>query len=436
MRYSLKNGILWLFIYILLALIPMLIAIAGELPEYRTFWIEFGVALGFIGLSLFALQFLFSGRFRRIAPKYGMDNIINYHREIGIVAFFLILAHPLILLIAEPEFIVYFDPRVNFFRAIALSFVTIAIILITVTSIWRITFKLQYEHWRLLHGVLGLAIVFIGVTHSIQVSHYLEPLWKKLSLGAVMAGAMYLVIHTRLVRPWLMKKYPYKVTDVNEEIGDATSLTIKPEGHEKMNFIPGQFAWLTLGDTPYTLQQHPFSFASSASDSTITFTATPEGDFTSTWKDIEPGTQAWLEGPFGSFTPVENSHLFLIMGGIGVTPAMSMLRTLRDEGDNRKATLMYANKAYDDIAFRDELEEMKNDIDLKVVHVLEEPPEDWEGEEGFVTKDILEKHLSENPNEYVYYICGPDPMMDKVSIALHDLGIKWNHIYMERFQIV
>jgi len=436
MRYSIKNGILWLSIYVLLALIPMLIAVAGDIPEYRTFWIEFGVALGFIGLSMFALQFIFSGRIRRIAPRFGNDNILNFHRQIGITAFFLILAHPVTLIIADPGFISYFDPRVNFMRAIALSFVTIAIIVITITSIWRITFKLQYEHWRLLHGFLALSIVFIGVAHAIQVSHYLEPLWKKVGLGAIMTAAMYMVIHTRVVRPWMNKKKPYRITKVKAEIGGCQTLYLKPEGYHKMSYIPGQFAWITIGPTPFSLQQHPFSFASSARSDEIKFTAKTDGDFTSTWEDMKSGTRAWLEGPFGSFTPVKDLHVFLVMGGIGITPAMSMLRTMRDDKDPRKVVLVYANKSFEDITFRHEIEELSHEINLKVVHVLEEPPEDWEGEEGIVTEELLEKHLPENHNDYRYFICGPDPMMDIASISLYDLGIKWNHIYMERFQIV
>src|SRR5690625_7624529 len=90
------------------------------------------VALGFVGLALFGLLFLFSGRFVRIAPVFGMDNILNFHREIGILAFFLVLAHPVTLLIAEPEFLSYFDPSVNLPRALALSFVTVALLVILV----------------------------------------------------------------------------------------------------------------------------------------------------------------------------------------------------------------------------------------------------------------------------------------------------------------
>lgn len=179
MKYSYTRAFLWLTIYILFSLIPLAIATTGSLPEKRTFWIEFGVALGFIGLAMFVLQFVFSGRITQIAPTFGMDNILHFHRKMGLIAFVFVLMHPITLILANPAFLSYFDPGVNLWRAIALSFVTVALILITATSIWRTSFKLNYEKWRLVHGIAALAIVFIGLVHALQVGHYLEPFWKK-----------------------------------------------------------------------------------------------------------------------------------------------------------------------------------------------------------------------------------------------------------------
>src|SRR5688572_4394560 len=101
MKYSYTRAFLWLTIYILLALVPLAIAIAADVPKFRSFWIEVGVALGFIGLAMLALQFLFSGRFAGIAPTFGMDNILQFHKYIGMVAFFFVIAHPVTLIIAN-----------------------------------------------------------------------------------------------------------------------------------------------------------------------------------------------------------------------------------------------------------------------------------------------------------------------------------------------
>ncbi|MCH8557689.1 MAG: cytochrome-b5 reductase [Balneolia bacterium] len=151
---------------------------------------------------------------------------------------------------------------------------------------------------------------------------------------------------------------------------------------------------------------------------------------------MKPGTTVFLEGPFGSFVPEPDSNLFLIMGGIGVTPAMSMLRTMRDDKDKRKAILIFANETYDDIIFLHELEELSREINLEIIHVLEKAADDWEGERGLIDEELLSRYIPENPEEFMFFICGPGPLMDVSSIALHDLGVAWNHIYMERFSIV
>jgi predicted ferric reductase len=442
MRYSYRRGFSWLLLFTVLALLPLGLALLGPIPVARSFWIEFGVALGFIALGIFGLMFLFSGRFAWIAPTFGMDNIVHFHRKMGIVAFLFALAHPLTLILADTEFLQYFDPRVNLLRAIALSYVTVALVSIMGTSLWRIAFKLDYERWRLLHGFLALSIVFVGVVHSVQVGHYLEPLWKKVALALLMGACMYLVLHTRLVRPWLNRKKPYRVTKVNDERDECWTLTLKPESGKKMAFRPGQFAWITVNDSPFSLQQHPFSFASSARSQTIRFTAKESGDFTSTFKDIPEGATVYLEGPFGSFTPEPDSHLFLVMGGIGITPGMSMLRTMRDDNDPRKAILLYASKKWEDVTFREELTELSKAIDLQVVHVIEdvpdeeELPEDVDGEGGRIDEKMLAKYLPENKDAYMFFICGPGPLMDVVEIGLHNLGVDWRRIYSERFEIV
>lgn len=73
---------------------------------------------------------------------------------------------------------------------------------------------------------------------------------------------MYLVIHTRLVRPRKNKKKPYVITDIKEQRGPCWTLQLDPENHKRMDFKSGQFAWITIHKTPFTLQQHPFTMCS------------------------------------------------------------------------------------------------------------------------------------------------------------------------------
>jgi len=319
---------------------------------------------------------------------------------------------------------------------VALGFVAVTGSLLIASSVWRLRFGLSYEHWRLLHGILSLAVLFVGVVHSVQVAHYLNPLWKRIVLVLIFGGYAWLVVHTRLVRPWLSRKRPYEVKAVLAERGDCWTLEIEPAGHGGMCFRCGQFAWITLGSTPFSLQQHPFSLSSAQGTTRLSMTAKALGDFTATWKEVAPGTRAFLEGPYGSFTPEEGRDLFLVMGGIGITPAMSMLRTLRRERDGRKAVLVYANTDWEGVTYREELSEIEQEINLEIVHVLTDPPGGWQGETGLIDRPLLEKCLPADPGEVLCFICGPKPFMDTAELAVRDLGVSWRRVYTERFEVI
>jgi ferredoxin-NADP reductase len=78
----------------------------------------------------------------------------------------------------------------------------------------------------------------------------------------------------------------------------------------------------------------------------------------------------------------------LIAGGIGVTPMMSMIRTLADRGDKRPVILLYASKDWESISFREDLEALKSRLNLTIVYVLQNPPIAWTGEQGYITRDV------------------------------------------------
>jgi ferredoxin-NADP reductase len=112
----------------------------------------------------------------------------------------------------------------------------------------------------------------------------------------------------------------------------------------------------------------------------------------------------------------------LFAGGVGITPMMSMIRTLADVGDKRPVILLYGSKDWDSITFREELEELKARLDLKVIHVLAVPPADWIGERGFISPEVLERHLPRPYAAHEYFICGPAVMMDAIERRSENWG--------------
>jgi ferredoxin-NADP reductase len=126
----------------------------------------------------------------------------------------------------------------------------------------------------------------------------------------------------------------------------------------------------------------------------------------------------------------------LIAGGVGITPMMSMLRTLADRGDARPALLLYGSKDWDSITFREELEGLRARLDLKVVHVLEQPDEGWTGERGYIDAELLGRHLPAPYDEHEYFICGPNVMMDAIEEALRELKVPMSKYHSERYSFV
>jgi predicted ferric reductase len=162
------------------------------------------------------------------------------------------------------------------------------------------------------------------------------------------------------------------------------------------------------------------------------------GDFTSRIKDVKPGTKAYLDGPYGVFTVdryEDAAGFVLIAGGIGITPMKSILVTAAERGDDRPYLLIYANKTWDDITYREELENLKEKLNLTIVYVLREPPEDWSGETGYVDKDLLDRYIPKRRGTRQYFICAAPRMMDQVERALHDLNVPVTNVHMEHFNL-
>lgn len=430
---------MWISVYLALTLVPLVLLLIPPVPPSRGFWIEFSAALGFVGFAMMVVQFALTARFKPLGAPFGNDTILQFHRQTGIIAVVLVLAHPVIAILTNPRFIEFYDPRVNAPRAGALSIVTVALVLLILLTLRRRSFGISYERWRLIHGVLGILVVTIGLAHIMMVGYSLTTLWKQALWVLATGAAFYLLLHVRVFKPMAMERKPYRVADVREERGNCTTLALTPDGHAGMQFRPGQFAWLTLGETPYTLQQHPFSFSSSAAaPERLEMTIKNLGDFTSTIRHIKPGTKAFLEGPYGGFTVDQHAPgIVIIAGGVGITPGMSILRTARDRSDTRPFILIYGTRDIDYTPFREELEQLSREINLKVIHVLEQPTEPWHGERGFMTRDVLSKHLDESSIQTFHFlVCGPEVMMDAVETSLLRMGVAAHRLKSERFNIV
>lgn len=439
MRSPIAIALFWIGIYLLITLLPLLILLIYPPPGGRGFWVDFSVALGFIGLAMMALQFVITARINRIETSYGIDILLQFHRFTSLVAFFMVLVHPVMLFVVQPETLQLLNFVEAPWRARLAVLGTLAFVALVVTTIWRKPLRIPYEPWRTSHTILSVLAVGLGLGHALGVGNYLSLFWKQMLWGAIALIALWLIIYVRLVKPWMMTQKPYLVEEVIAQRGDVWTLALRPWGHEGFRFQPGQFSWLTLDITPFSMREHPFSMSSSGEHSErIEFGIKALGDFTSTIKDIKPGTKAYLDGPYGVFTSdryEDAAGFVLIAGGIGITPMMSILTTAAERKDDRPYLLIYASKIWNDITFREELDTLQKDLNLTTVHVLRNPPEEWSGEHGYVDKALLGRHIPKFRGTRQYFICAAPKMMAQVERALHELNVPVDHVHMEHFNL-
>lgn len=437
MRLS-ARAVLWLALYLFMIFAPLLIILIGPRPTGREFWREFAVALGFIGLSLMGLQFVPTARLPFLCCVFPMDTLYFVHHATSVASLAFVLAHPLIMILNNPYFAQLINPATSNWRAFSGVIAAALAVLLVGSSVLRKDLKIRYEPWRLTHGLLSVITLALSLVHIFKVDYYTAMPLQRLLWIALPLVWLATIVYARGIKPALMLKKPYELKQVRPERGNSWTLALVPVGHSGFTFKPGQFAWLAIGKSPFDIRQHPFSFASSAERRDwLEFTIKELGDFTSTVKDFRPGTRLYVDGPYGTFGPDyhEAPGYVFIAGGVGITPIMSALRTLADRGDKRPLMLFYGSPTWDDVIYREELEELQQRLNLKVIHVLERPPKDWPGEKGFITKAVLDYHLPDERAKLQYLMCGPLPMIQSVEAALQEAGVPLSQVDSERYEM-
>ena len=439
---SIILGVLWAIIYMFLVLTPLFVMLAAPRPTGRELWRDFSVSLGFIGLAIMALQFVLTARFKWLKSPYGSDLVYHFHRQISFIALILILSHPLLLFIFSPQTLGLLNIFTAPWRARFAVVAVLSLVALMALSVWRKKLKIDYYSWRIWHGILSVVAVGAALVHVEMAGYYVSPPLKRALWIIYAVFWVGLLLYTRFIKPWWLLRHSYRVVEVKEERGNAWTLTLEPVGHKGIKFHPGQFCWINVGSSPFSEKEHPFSISSSAERAgTLSFTIKELGDFTRTIRHTKVGEKVYVDGAYGAFTTDRHDHareFIFIAGGVGITPVMSILRTMADRGERRKLVLFYANRDWESITFREELEELALKLDLKVIHVLEKPPLNWDGKSGFLSREMLEEIIpAEVPrNQVEVFLCGPPPMMRAVNRMIQEMGIWSGDFHYERFDLV
>lgn len=151
---------------------------------------------------------------------------------------------------------------------------------------------------------------------------------------------------------------------------------------------------------------------------------------------VNEGEEVKIKGPWGDFVLPEDNlkNLVFIAGGIGMTPFRSMITFASVSGVKNNITLFASYKTPDQILFKKELEDIaKANSSIKIITTVTQPEgTEWEGETGRIDEKVLEKHI-DNLQESMYYVAGPDPMVEAMEKLLLGMDIKKEQILTDGF---
>ncbi len=155
---------------------------------------------------------------------------------------------------------------------------------------------------------------------------------------------------------------------------------------------------------------------------------------------LKPGDRVTLSGPYGDFfaKPTEREMCF-VGGGAGMAPMRShILNQLEAVHTRRRITFWYGARSVSEMFYDEEFKRLEQTYPNFSYHVAlsdPQPGDDWDGPVGFIHQVLFNKYLKdhEDPTEIEYYLCGPPPMIDAVTVMLDDLGVEPEMIAYDKF---
>ena len=199
----------------------------------------------------------------------------------------------------------------------------------------------------------------------------------------------------------------------------------KEEDYKSFNYIPGQFAEISLigkGECPIGIASSP------TEEGSIKFTIKKMGTVTSGFHYCEVGDTVGVRGPCGNGWPMEEmkgKNIVVIGGGFAFSTLRSLVLYVLDEKyrkDYGDITVIYGNRDSGEVLYRDVLEEWEQRDDIKVVLTIDREEEGWTREVGFVAAIV--KKVAPSPDNTIAVVCGP-PIMIRTAVAeLVELGWK------------
>jgi len=311
----------------------------------------------------------------------------------------------------------------------AYSVVAVAVLMVTDPVPTAVTVPLRLSPWPCPWLVpLGAGVsVVAAAAHQLAgpdlAGHrVLQVLWAPLY-----TQVFALVLIHRVITPLRnTSRHRMRVAAVQHEAPGVVSIIIEGRDLHELQAESGQFfRWRFLAPELW-LTAHPFSLSSAPSDTHLRLTVKTLGDGSAKLQHLEPGTWVLAEGPYGAMTADRRTHgdVFLIAGGVGITPMRALFETL-PLAPGQDLLLLYRARTATDVLFRAELDRLAATRGARVQYLTGK-------DVGELTPQLLHRLVPDLLSRDVY-LCGPPGLATAARHALHEAGLPKYQLHEERF---
>lgn len=441
---------------ILLTLIPAVFwLIYNPLNEIfaspQSFFFALGKLLSLIGFTLFALNLVLATRTKWLEKMFGgLNEVYKLHHYVGGLALSFLAFHPMLLAVSYiylsdfatsiksaaqfllPKAIVFSGPTSDLQQNVAFNAGSVAFFGMVVLLVLTFFVRLPYQVWLFTHKFLGVAFL-LACVHTLMISSDAsrhEILFYYMLFISILGLSAY--IYRTIMGNVLVRRIKFKVTKIGVVAGNVVQVELEPLD-KVISFSPGQFVFVRfLKDSNVFIsgESHPFSMASAPSENGLRFYIKSSGDYTKTLEKLQIGQIAEVEGAFGrfSYTNFPDKSQIWIAGGIGVTPFISMARSLKPGGPNIDM--------YYTVVKRSELIEQTTLAEFLPANYPNFKYHSYVFDETktYLSAELIKNQVGDLSGKEIF-ICGPKSMMRSLRSQFRQLGVPNRQIHSEEFDL-
>ena len=226
----------------------------------------------------------------------------------------------------------------------------------------------------------------------------------------------------------IMKNHKVSILSITNITHNVIQIiTTKPEIY---NFLPGQSTDISINKPKWKSKRRSFTITNLPEDNYLEFiikTYPMLKGVTRELLNLEKGDELIIHDVFGNIS-YKGEGTF-IAGGCGITPFISIFKSLHSKNLIGNNKLIFANKTKDDIILEHELKKL---LGNNFINILSKEKIDGY-EYGQITEDFIEKNSF--GNDGVFYLCGPFKMMKSIESQLRNLNVTKQNIIKEEFTV-